>query len=111
MNGAREFKAKWLAGLLVLLAAQGALAVDHVVVLKDKAFDHETLNVKLGDSVEFRNSDPFDHDVLSQSKAKTFDLDSVPPGESRKVSFDAAGTVEVECSQHSGMHLTIQVSK
>ena len=79
--------------------------------MKDKAFEKETLNVNVGDSVEFRNADPYDHDVLSQSTAKTFDLDSVPPGESRKITFDKPGTVEVECSQHSNMHLTIQVGK
>jgi plastocyanin len=99
------------ATLLLILATPVALAANHEVALKDKAFEKETLSVKVGDSVEFRNADPYDHDVLSQSAAKTFDLDSVPPGESRKVTFDKAGTVEVECSQHSNMHLTIQVTK
>jgi plastocyanin len=96
---------------LLILVGPVALAANHEVALKGKAFEPETLNVKVGDSVEFRNADPVEHDVLSQSKAKTFDLDSVPPGESRKVSFDQPGTIEVECSLHSNMHLTIQVNK
>jgi plastocyanin len=102
---------KFAASFLLILAAPIALAANHEVALKGKAFDKETLIVNVGDSVEFRNADPFEHDVLSQSTVKTFDLDSVPPGESRKVTFDKPGTVEVECSQHSNMHLTIQVNR
>jgi plastocyanin len=99
------------ATFLLILAAPIALAANHEVLLKGKAFEPESLSVKVGDSVEFRNADPVEHDVLSQSSAKTFDLDSVPPGESRKVTFDKPGTIEVECSMHDGMHLTIQVGK
>jgi plastocyanin len=100
-----------MATVLLIVAAPAALAGNHEVALKDKAFDRVALTVHVGDSVEFRNVAPFEHDVLSQSSAKTFDLEAVPPAESRRFLFDQPGTVEVECSLHSGMHLTIQVNK
>jgi plastocyanin len=98
-----------LLALLLLLTTPLAFAADHLVVLKQKAFEPESIKVRVGDSVEFRNADPFDHTVLSQSAAKAFDFDPLPPGQSRKVTFDKAGKVEVDCGVHSSMHLTIQV--
>jgi plastocyanin len=98
-----------LLALLLLLTAPLAFSADHLVLLKQKAFEPDVVNVKVGDSVEFRNVDPFDHTVASQSAAKTFDFDPLPPGQSRKVTFDEAGKVEVECGLHGSMHLTIQV--
>jgi plastocyanin len=95
--------------LSLLLTAPLAFAADHLVLLKQKAFEPEFVNVKVGDSVEFRNVDPFDHTVASQSAVKAFDFDPLPPGQSRKVTFDKAGKVEVDCGLHSSMHLTIQV--
>jgi plastocyanin len=111
MNRVRAVRLKFLGAVLLILAAPAVMAAEHVVVLKKKSFDQETLSVSVGDTVVFRNDDPIDHDILSQSATKVFDLDAQPPGENRKVSFDKPGTVEVECSIHEGMHLTIQVGK
>ena len=102
---------KGLVAALLLLGSAHVLAADHVVVLKKKVFSPESISVKVGDSVEFRNDDPVEHAVASQSEAKSFDFDPLPPGESRKVTFDKPGTVEVGCSMHDGMHLTILVAK
>jgi len=97
--------------LLLALVAPGALASDHLVLLKNKAFVPEILNIKVGDSVNFRNEDVFDHSVSSESETKKFDLDTLPNGETRKVTFDKPGKVEVDCGHHSAMHLTIDVSR
>ena len=96
--------------LLMLLSAP-LWAADHQVVLKKKAFEPETLAIKVGDSVTFRNEDSFEHTLQSQSEAKTFELDALANGESKKLSFDKPGKVEVDCGQHGSMHLTIQVSR
>jgi len=86
-----------------------AFAADVLIDQKDKQFSKKTQKVKVGDSVEFRNSDPFAHNIFSLSDTKAFDLGSYPQGQSKKVTFDKAGKVEVECSIHPTMQMVIEV--
>lgn len=93
------------------VTALAAQAAEHEVSQKGKAFTVKALNVKVGDSVSFRNDDPFHHNVFSLSDARTFDLGSYPQGQSKKVTFDAPGMVEVECAIHPEMKMNVQVVK
>ena len=97
--------------LLAVAMAGQAFAADVLVDQKDKQFSKKTLKVKVGDAVEFRNSDPFAHNIFSLSDTKAFDLGSYPQGQSKKVTFDKAGKVEVECSIHPTMQMVIEVEK
>ena len=78
---------------------------------KGKAFAVKKLKLKVGDSVKFVNDDPFSHNVFSLSAAKNFDLGSYPQGGAKSVTFDKAGTIDVECAIHPDMTLTIEVEK
>jgi plastocyanin len=91
--------------------AGGALAAEHVVSQKGKAFSVVRLEVKVGDSVKFVNDDPFSHNVFSLSDVKSFDLGSFGQGLFKSISFDKPGTVEVECAVHPNMKLVIEVKK
>jgi len=97
--------------LLILLPAVGASAKVHTVDQKDKQFSQKSLKVKVGDSVEFRNSDSVSHNIFSLSDTKSFDLGSYPQGQSKKVTFDKPGKVEIECSIHPTMQMVIEVEK
>lgn len=88
-----------------------AYAAEHVVAQKDKQFSVRQLKIKVGESVTFRNDDPYFHNIFSLSSARSFDLGSFPKGESRSVVFDKAGTVEVECAIHPEMKMTVEVTK
>jgi plastocyanin len=88
-----------------------AQAAEHLVDQKEKNFSAPHLSIKVGDTVTFRNSDKFFHNVFSMSDAKTFDLGSYPQGKSKTVTFDKPGIAEVECAIHPNMKLTIEVSK
>jgi plastocyanin len=94
-----------------LVAATHAHAADHVVSQKNKEFSTKSITIKAGDSVDFRNDDPFFHNVFSLSDSKSFDLGSYPQGQSRKVTFDKPGTVEVECSIHPNMKMNVEVQR
>ncbi len=96
---------------VLAVSAFHAWGVEHVVDQKDKAFTKKSLKIKVGDSVDFRNSDPFFHNVFSLSDVKSFDLGSYPQGESKRVVFDKPGKVEVECSIHPQMQMVIEVEK
>lgn len=97
----------FLAGAALVPAAAQTATVDQ----KDKQFSVPTLQIKVGDSVRFVNSDPYFHNVFSLSDAKTFDLGSYPQGQSRSIVFDKPGEVEVECAIHPTMKMKISVSR
>jgi plastocyanin len=94
-----------------LLAAAPASGAEHTVGQKAKQFTSESLTVKVGDVVHFENQDPFFHNVFSLSDAATFDLGSYPQGESKSVTFEQAGKVEVECAIHPNMRMVVEVKE
>ena len=106
MNPFRLAAAVALSGL----SLTPAWSAEHTVSQKNKEFATKSLQVKVGDSVDFRNDDTFAHNVFSLSDVKSFDLGSYPQGQSRKVTFEKAGKVEVECSIHPNMRLAIEVA-
>lgn len=103
-------KIVWMS-LCLWLGNPLAHSAETVVEQKDKQFSVKRLKVKVGDSVSFRNSDPFFHNVFSLSDAKTFDLGSYAQGQAKSVTFDKPGTVEVECAVHPGMKMMVDVAK
>lgn len=99
--------------LLIVVAGItfSAQAKEFEIAQKDKKFSQKNLTIKVGDAVNFKNEDPFSHNVFSLSDPKTFDLGSYPQGQSKTVTFDKAGTVEVECAIHPDMKIDIEVQK
>lgn len=100
-----------LLSTMILSAPVVAYAKDYEILQKDKKFSQTTLKVKVGDVVVFKNEDPFSHNIFSLSDIKTFDLGSYPKGQSKSVTFDKPGTVEIECAIHPDMKLTVEVQK
>jgi plastocyanin len=94
---------------LILTAPALALAADHTVSQKGKAFSLANLAIKVGDKVAFRNDDTFAHNVFSLSDPMQFDLGTYPQGQSKSVTFTKAGMYEVECAIHPEMKLVVQV--
>ena len=106
---------KTLGALVVTMSWLGmAAAAEFTVDQHNKTFEKdgaqiESISVKVGDTIHFRNMDPWFHNVFSLSDLKTFDLGSYPQGQQKPVVFDKAGTVEVECAIHPQMHLHVEV--
>lgn len=69
----------------------------------------ETLTIKAGDTIRFRNEDSFFHNIFSLSETKMFDLGSFPKGDSRTVIFDKVGVIDLECAIHPEMQLKLEV--
>lgn len=86
-------------------------AKDFEVAQKDKKFSQKALTVSVGDAINFKNEDPFVHNIFSLSDTKTFDLGSYTQGQAKKVSFDKPGTVEIECAIHPDMKMIVEVKK
>lgn len=106
---------KYAVTLIVFAGFTGLLASAHAkeyeVVQKNKQFSQKKLAIKVGDIVSFKNEDNVSHNVFSLSEPKTFDLGSYPQGQTKKVTFDRPGTVEVECAIHPDMLMTVEVEK
>jgi plastocyanin len=68
-----------------------------------EAFVPHVLGVAVGTTVDFPNSDPVLHNVLSTSPAKRFDLGMYGQGETRSIVFDNPGVVVVRCNVHPRM--------
>lgn len=101
----------WITAAALAVGTSGAFAGEHVVAQKDKQFSVRQMKIKVGDSVAFRNDDPFFHNIFSLSNVRSFDLGSYPKGESRSVVFDKPGRVEIECAIHPAMKMTIEVTQ
>ncbi len=76
---------------------------------KNKTFIPDVLPIVVGQSVEFTNEDNLIHNIFSTSKARPFDLGKPRIGESRTVSFDRTGVVDIYCDIHEQMVGTILV--
>jgi plastocyanin len=100
---------RWLTLAALLAAGPCALAAEHVVAQKDKAFGTKTLAIKVGDSVAFRNDDSFSHNIFSLTDAMPFDLGTYGGGQSKSVTFAKAGKFEIECAIHPDMRMLINV--
>ena len=101
--------------LIVMLCAGKALGGEELILeQKGKSFVFkgakvETLKIKVGDVIQFKNMDPYFHNVFSLSDVKLFDLGSYPQGQSKSVKFDKPGKVEIECAIHPEMHIVVEV--
>lgn len=69
----------------------------------DLRFSPDLVVVPRGGVVDFPNDDRVFHNVFSLSRTKRFDLGLYRAGESRSVTFDRAGTVDVYCNIHPDM--------
>ncbi|NOZ52556.1 MAG: methylamine utilization protein [Gammaproteobacteria bacterium] len=99
----------------LILCSQTILAKEFIIDQKDKAFIvngklADSYSVKVGDKINFRNMDPWFHNIFSLSDIKTFDLGSYPQGEARPVVFDKVGRVEIECAIHPQMFIEVDVT-
>jgi plastocyanin len=100
-----------LALAMCLLPFGSAQAAETTIGQKNKAFTVKQLKVKVGDTVAFRNDDPFFHNIFSLSPAQSFDLGSYPQGQARKVTFAKEGKIDIECAIHPEMRMVIEVAK
>ena len=83
----------------------------YVVDQKDKQFSKTYVKLRVGGSIDFRNSDPWMHNVFSLSDTHSFDLGSYPKPQAKRVVFDKPGKVDVECAIHPQMHMVVEVAK
>jgi plastocyanin len=99
--------------LMVALGAAGAALAacsagrTVTVDIRNMAYGPAPSDLKVGDSVVWKNDDIFQHTATAADGS--FDLD-VKPGEEARATLTKAGQVEVYCRYHPGMKLTLNVA-
>ena len=95
-------------------SAESALALSPLprpkLAQKDQCFMPRVVSVAVGGVVDFPNQDPIYHNVFSVSATRRFDLGKYPKGQSRSVTFNKSGIVNVYCDIHSDMAAFIIVA-
>ena len=95
--------------LTILLLASSLLAENHIVNQKDKTFIPHSIDASVGDTITFKNSDPFAHNAYTDDEANEFDIGMQSPGEDVTVEIKASGKFNVECAIHPNMLLEVTV--
>jgi plastocyanin len=95
--------------LIPLLSMNTAAAEEYVVTQKDIQFHPVIKVVKPGDAVTFKNMDNVVHNIVSLTDEFEFDLGEFKPGMTKSVKFKQKGVVDVQCTIHPEMKMTIFV--
>lgn len=95
-----------LFGMLALAAP--AEAAHHTIDIKNMAFGLAPAGLKVGDTIEWKNSDMFRHTATARTGA--FDLD-IPPGGHAQATLQKAGILNIYCRFHPTMTLRLTVGK
>jgi len=79
------------------------------IAQKNKQFGPRVLAVLRGTTVEFPNGDKIMHNVYSRSTVTPFDLGHYKQGESKSVTFNKVGVIDIYCNIHPDMAATVLV--
>jgi len=93
--------------LISLALVASVNAANHVIDQKGKTFIPHAITVAVGDTITFKNSDPFAHNAYTDDEANEFDIGMQAAGAENKVTVKAAGIFSVECAIHPNMLLEV----
>ena len=93
--------------LISLALAASVNAANHIIDQKGKTFIPHALSVSVGDTITFKNSDPFAHNAYTDDEENEFDIGMQAAGTDAKVTVKASGVFSVECAIHPNMLLEV----
>ena len=93
--------------LASLIISSALFSANHVVNQKGKTFIPHELNVVVGDTITFKNSDTFAHNAYTDDEANEFDIGMQSPGVDATITVKSAGTFSIECAIHPNMLLEV----
>ena len=93
--------------LLSLVVASSLFGANHIIDQKGKTFIPHSISVAVGDTITFKNSDPFAHNAYTHDEANEFDIGMQSPGKDASTKVKAAGVFNIECAIHPNMLLEV----
>jgi plastocyanin len=79
------------------------------ITQRDRHFVPEVTVIPAGGAIEFPNEDFIDHNVFSLSRTRVFDLGLYRNPDSKSVTFQRPGVVDVYCNIHPDMAAKIKI--
>jgi len=95
--------------LVALALVVSANAKNWEVDQKGKTFVPSALTVHKGDTITFKNSDPFAHNAYTDEETNEFDVGMQATGKETKMTVNSAESFSVECAIHPNMLLEVTV--
>ena len=95
--------------LIVLALATSVSAKNWVIDQKGKTFIPSALTVHVGDTITFKNSDPFAHNAYTDEETNEFDVGMQATGKETKMTVNSAESFSIECAIHPNMLLEVTV--
>jgi plastocyanin len=95
--------------LSLLMISVSVFAANHVIDQKGKTFIPHEIVVKPGDTITFKNSDPFAHNAYTDDEANEFDIGMQAQGTEKSITVKPGGDFSVECAIHPNMLLEVTV--
>jgi plastocyanin len=83
------------------LAYSQAGPQQHIVLMEAVAFSPTTLEVKVGDTIVWKNRDPFPHNATADTGQ--FHSSDIAPEQTGKITVDKQGRYPYVCTLHPGM--------
>lgn len=93
--------------ILVIVCSGTAHTREFTISQKDLQFSTQLKVIHPGDRIVFSNEDSVTHNVVSLTNGFQFDLGVFKPGMKKAVNFNDLGVVDVECTVHPNMKLTL----
>jgi plastocyanin len=93
--------------LSIILIINLLFGANHIIDQKGKTFIPHKIYVNVGDTITFRNSDPFAHNAYTDDEANEFDIGMQKPGKDISIKVKAAGEFNIECAIHPNMLLEV----
>ena len=97
--------------LILSLIVVSVFAKNYVVDQRGKTFIPHELKVKVGDTITFKNSDPFAHNAYTDDETNEFDIGMQSPGEDITIKVKGQSDFNVECAIHPNMLLEVTATK
>ena len=95
--------------LTLLLVSISLFGANHVINQKGKTFIPHELTVHPGDTITFKNSDPFAHNAYTDDEDNEFDIGMQATGEDKQIRIKSGSNFSVECAIHPNMLLEVIV--
>jgi len=95
--------------LSLLIASVSIYASNHVIDQKGKTFIPHEITVQVGDTITFKNSDPFAHNAYTDDESNEFDVGMQAAGTEKTITVQSGGDFSIECAIHPNMLLEVYV--
>ena len=92
-----------------LIIGSALFGMEHIIDQKSKTFIPHEINAEVGDTITFKNSDPFAHNAYTDDEKNEFDIGMQAPGKNISVKVLGSGNFNIECAIHPNMLLEVIV--